>query len=150
MTDQERELFLSCRINETWDCGINTQGPEYLPILEIRERDKTSIYQAFLYYDIELDPDFLVKDDDLFLLDSDLSNSTINMCNVLIPKIFKPRNSSSIIKPKLVYNASTIRNLARIALSISMKSPILLQGSAGVGKTCLIEEAAAICQQGLI
>jgi midasin len=68
---------------------------------------------------------------------------TVNVAGVLLPheKLFKEDYVPQHFRSNFVLTSSAYKALSEIASSLSCGLPILLEGSAGVGKTSLIEEA---------
>lgn len=92
---------------------------------------------------------------------TDLCVYTVDMCGILLPMVptkslllqqshnhIISANTTSTTTTSLVHTPSTQQALQSVAMALSMKMPILLQGAPGVGKTSLVEEAHLICSRG--
>ncbi|CAG8487914.1 37837_t:CDS:10, partial [Gigaspora margarita] len=76
------------------------------------------------------------------LQDHDLSPLTVKISKVLLQRLNPSANTISKVKQRLVMTDTTLKNLNAICLTLSMGSPVLLEGVTGSGKTSLIEEIA--------
>ncbi|KAJ3224894.1 AAA ATPase midasin [Clydaea vesicula] len=157
MSDKEKTIFLSKKISDSVNFiqenfneekkkfEFNLNSASFLPIFEIMELDTDAKLQSFTIYNADIDNSVNDDDTDLIMTEDDLSKYTIYMCGVLLPKPFQTGKSVlNVTKRGLVHTDSTKEYLERIALAVSMRTPILLEGYSGVGKTALIEEAALI------
>lgn len=106
--------------------------------------------KLYLFYDPTLDQAYESKDDEsIFITAKDLSPLTIDLCGILLPLLpttlinYNNINQNATKDDNsLVLTHTTRKHLHTIALGLSMKMPILLEGACGVGKTSLVEEAA--------
>ncbi len=74
--------------------------------------------------------------------DSQLQH-TVNFAGVLLPhvKLFNPNYSKQVSPSKFVATPSFEKLMYELAIGLSCKLPILIEGPSGAGKTSLIEEA---------
>ncbi|CAG8485903.1 6023_t:CDS:10 [Diversispora eburnea] len=87
--------------------------------------------------------DFHKENSYLIWVESDLSDSTVNISGVLLPISIQSINLDHYKnKQRLIITDTTQKNLNAICLAISMRSPVLLEGVTGSGKTTLVEEIA--------
>ncbi|KAJ3092441.1 AAA ATPase midasin [Quaeritorhiza haematococci] len=91
--------------------------------------------------------------EDVIVSGADLCPMTVDLCGVLLPSYSAQIRSSSPPvsvgesgddKAPLVLTSTTTHNLHRIALAVSLRMPILLEGPPGSGKTSLVEEVSRV------
>jgi midasin len=121
LSDQQKFEFLKKIHLETEEYG-------FLPILDL--------VQSFETQEVRLD---VLKSEPLFQLkDFELSERTVNVGGILLPK----KASIDAEKLDISITPNVEKVLYSIALAISLKNPILLQGPPGCGKTTMIEALA--------
>ncbi|KAJ1981391.1 AAA ATPase midasin, partial [Dimargaris xerosporica] len=75
----------------------------------------------------------------------------VDLCGVLLPRILDDQ-ALPAMRPQhtLVPTPTTRENLRAMALAVSQRFPVLLQGETGVGKTSLVEDLAQMLGQKLV
>jgi midasin (ATPase involved in ribosome maturation) len=77
--------------------------------------------------------------DPIWINSSHLSTHVVDICGVILPRFGKPLNSNG---GTLVETPTTRQNLTMAAMAVSIRTPVLLEGPIGSGKTALVEELA--------
>ncbi|KAI9105977.1 P-loop containing nucleoside triphosphate hydrolase protein [Phlyctochytrium arcticum] len=140
MSASERDIFLKKHIAE------DTKDFELSIIIPAIEEDIDRAARSALLSHSQLDGENSSMLPPILISSDDLSNFSQDVAGVLIPCDRSDRIVSDISQ-QFVLTPTARENLHNLALAISMNVPIMTTGSAGCGKTALIEQAAALVNQ---
>ncbi|KAJ1566126.1 AAA ATPase midasin, partial [Nowakowskiella sp. JEL0078] len=118
---------------------------------EFRNTTSSSIDTIENSWDAELRASIL-SNTDVFAystvgIPSSISDLCVDLCGVILLKsqnILHGKKFTNVNLERLVMTDTTVLNLKEVAMGLAMGLPILLDGNMGIGKSCLVYEAATV------
>ena len=95
------------------------------------------------------DKEHVISKCSIIINSSHLCDNVADMAGILVPKFNLAESALTEENPdsRIIFTQTTLRNMNKIAVAISLEMPILIEGCPGAGKTSLIEEAARMTGQ---
>eukprot|EP01116_Phalansterium_solitarium_P008707 TRINITY_DN2266_c0_g2_i3.p1 TRINITY_DN2266_c0_g2~~TRINITY_DN2266_c0_g2_i3.p1 ORF type:complete len:1859 (-),score=760.71 TRINITY_DN2266_c0_g2_i3:142-5718(-) len=112
----------------------------------IPEQEERSLETAALFLNDAADVDAPVREHVMCVTAADLNQHLVDVCGVLLPRKAAPATDDPSNRPpsKFVFTDTSEANMRALALAVSQRHPILMEGVTGAGKTTQIAELATL------